>query len=251
MMILMGQATIVDAYVTPGTERETVLTPADLLPQMDAAGIDRALIAPQDREIAVDNALGNRRILDLAAGSRGRFIPACTINPWFGAKAVEGLNEAVASGAKVLVVAPALQGFMLSDPLADALMTRAGELGIPVYVHTGPHSAATPTQLALVAMRLPRTRFILGHCGSTDYSHDMATVFSMQLENLWYELSFVRPWSLRRYVSLAKSNRVIFGSSAPRNDPGFELSCCNANYPIAEFPEVYGSNFLKLIGEEP
>ena len=75
---------IVDAYCTLGTERETQLSARDLLALMDTAGITRAIIAPEDREIAVNNAAGNDRILSEADKSGGRFFPACTVNPWFG-----------------------------------------------------------------------------------------------------------------------------------------------------------------------
>ncbi len=249
MMNLMRNLIVVDAYTTPGTERETCLSADELLRQMDQAGIARALIAPQDRELAVDNRAGNERVIRMAGASAGRFIPACGVNPWLGDKGLAELERSASDGARLLVLAPVLQGFMLTDPVADALLQHAGRLNIPVYVHTGPHSSSAPTQLALVAERFAGTRFILGHCGSTDYSHDMPSIFAMRLPNLWYELSFVRPWSVARYASLAMPGRLIFGTSAPRNVQAFELDCFNVVYPVNEHADVYGTNFLRLIGE--
>ncbi|MBN2309616.1 MAG: amidohydrolase, partial [Candidatus Hydrogenedentes bacterium] len=75
---------VIDAYCTPGTERDTRLTPAELIRWMDEAGIGRAVVAPEDREIAVNNTAGNTRILEMARHAQGRFIPACTVNPWLG-----------------------------------------------------------------------------------------------------------------------------------------------------------------------
>jgi len=240
---------IVDGYTTPGTERETVCSAGDLLAEMGRAGVQQALIAPQDREIAVDNILGNDRILKLASASSARLIPACTANPWYGPAAIKELRRAVSGGARMLVLAPALQGFILSDELSDDLLNESAAMNLPVYIHTGPHSSSTPTQLALVAHRHPQCRFILGHGGSTDYSHDMPSVLEMRLANIWLELSFVRPWAVGRYASLIDESKLIFGSSCPRNDMGFELNQFNQHWPIADHPATYGRNLLKLIAE--
>jgi len=240
---------IVDAYCTPGTERETHLAPEDLLRQMDAAQIARALIAPEDREIAVHNQAGNVRIRQLARRRPERFLPACAVNPWYGRPGADELRRAAGEGARVLVLAPDLQGFCLGDELADELLDAAAELGIAVYVHTGPHSYAAPTQLLLVASRHPRARFILGHCGSTDYAHDMPAVLRAAPGNVWFELSLVRPWSAAAYVRQSDRSRFIFGSAAPRNDPAFELAQLNAYLPIAEYPDLYGGNLTALLRE--
>lgn len=238
---------VIDAYCTPGTERDTDLSPARLVRMMDAAGIAKAVVAPQDREIAVRGAEGNARVLALAAASSGRFIPACTANPWLGDEAIALVRDAVKRGARMLVLAPALQGFVLTDDLTDDLLHAAAEICLPVYVHTGPHGHAAPTQLALVAQRHPETRFILGHGGSTDHAWDMPPVLNMHLENLWFEVSLIRPWALPRYAEIAGSSRLIFGSSSPRNDPGFELKHFDRHWPRAEHPDTYGGNIAGLL----
>jgi predicted TIM-barrel fold metal-dependent hydrolase len=240
---------IVDAYCTPGTERETRLAAGDLLRLMDEAGIDRAVIAPDDRELAFRNAEGNERMLRLSSRFQDRFIPACTVNPWSGAAGSQELRRAIRSGAKMLVLAPALQGFYLADPLADELLELAGELGVPVYVHTGPHSAAAPTQLVLLAAEHPQTRFIVGHCGSTDYAHDMPSVLRAAPANVWFELSLVRPFAASGYAAVQDPSRLIFGSSAPRNHPAFELRHLAGYLPVEDHPEIYADNLLRLLAE--
>jgi uncharacterized protein len=240
---------IIDAYCTPGTERETRLDPTDLLRQMDAAGIARALIAPDDREIAVDNRSGNARIRRLAVQNGQRFLPGCTVNPWFGREGIDELRRAAGEGARLVVLSPDLQGFCLGDEVADDLLATAADLSVPVYVHTGSHSHSAPAQLVVLASRHPQTQFILGHCGSTDYAYDMSVIFKDVPENVWFELSLVRPWNAAAYVRQADRRRFIFGTSAPRNDPGFELAQFNAHLPIMDYPEVYGRNFLSLLAE--
>jgi len=243
----MGQ--IIDAYCTPGTERETPLPPDDLLRMMDEAGIERAVIAPEDREMAVDNASGNARMIELADRSAGRFIPACTVNPWRGQDACGIVRDALAGGAKMLVLSPMLQGFLPTDELTDPLLELAGELRLPVYFHTGPHSTGAPTQVVLLANRFPDTRFILGHCGSTDYADDMPAILQASLPNVWFELSLVRPFAMSTYDGTVDEPRLIFGTSAPRNAPAVEVKHFNRHWPIADHPGTYGQNITALLAE--
>ena len=214
---------------------------------MDRAGIDRALVAPEDREIAFQNQSGNNRILAACGRCDRRFLPGCTVNPWSGEAGCRELRRAVDRGALVLVLAPALQGFSAADDVADPLLAAAAEMAIPVYVHTGPHSYGAPTQLVLLACRHPRVRFVMGHCGSTDYAHDMLAVLRAAPDNLWFELSLVRPWAAADYVRAGRRERFLFGSSAPRNDPAYEISELNRHLPIREYPDVYGENLLRLL----
>lgn len=238
---------IIDAYTTPGTERETACPADELLRTMDAHHIGRAVIAPEDREIALHNERGNERIVKLAARSGGRFIPACSVNPWHGERGAAMLRDAVAAGARMLVLAPALQGFMLTDDVADPLLEAAGALNLPVYVHTGPHGASAPTQLALVAEQHPRTPLILAHGGGTDHSWDMPAVLRQAPANVWFDLSFVRPWGIAAWRTHVGDERLIFATGAPRTDVGLELRHFGESLPIAEHPNIYGANIRRLV----
>jgi predicted TIM-barrel fold metal-dependent hydrolase len=241
---------IIDGYTTLGSERDTNLSVVDLLRQMDEAGIQKALICPEDRELAVFNLAGNERILQHARQYHDRLIPACGVNPWYGRDAQSELNRCVERGARVLIIAPALQGFIPSDEVADELLMRAGQLQIPVYIHTGPHGSGSPAQVALVAEKHPLTNFILGHCGSTDHARDMLVILAdHRLENLWYELSFVRPWAAANYIEIAGSSRFIWGSCVPRNVPKFELEQLRQYLSLEDYPDVYGANLKKLLDE--
>jgi len=238
---------IIDGYTTPGTQRETVLSATDLLQQMDNVGVERAVIAPEDREIAVDHESGNNRMIKMARNSADRLIAACSVSPWH-ADAPKKLVAAAGRGAKMLVLAPMLQGFIPADDLVRPLLEQVGELGLPVYFHTGPHTGGSPAQVAIVAEQHPKTRFILAHGGSTDHAWDMLAVLRRHaLTNLWYELSLVRPWSVPGYLELVGPNRLIFASSAPRNDLGFELKQFDQYVPIKDYPQIYGGNIAGLL----
>jgi predicted TIM-barrel fold metal-dependent hydrolase len=217
---------------------------------MDRVGISQAVIAPEDREIAVDNAAGNDRILHLAEHFGDRFIPACTVNPWFAESGCRELRRAVRNGARMLILAPALQGFYLTDTVVDHFLDAAAELRVPVYVHTGPHSSSAPAQLALTAAHHTETNFIMGHCGATDYWRDIPVVAVAGLVNLWYETSFCKPWKVLEYMELAGHSRVIFGTAAPRNDTAYELRCLQEHLPIDAYAGFYANNLSGLFHED-
>ena len=65
----MAERRIIDGYTTPGTERDAVMSVEALLGAMDVAGVARAVIAPDDRELAVDNVAGNARVATMASRS--------------------------------------------------------------------------------------------------------------------------------------------------------------------------------------
>ena len=181
----------IDACVTLGEERETILSVDDLLRQMDEAGVEQALVQPADRALVVDNQEGNQAMLRAAGSHPDRLIAACTANPWHGLRAAKAVLDAVEQGARMVVFAPALQGFILGDeilfPVLDALTGKR----IPIYVHTGPHSHSTPWQLVNVAERYPSLPFIMGHSGATDYWTDVANA-ALAADNIYYVVKFRR-----------------------------------------------------------
>jgi predicted TIM-barrel fold metal-dependent hydrolase len=121
---------------------------------------------------------------------------------------------------------------------------------VPVHIHTGPHSAASPAQLALLAARHPLASFILGHCGSTNYAYDIPVVIQADLRNIYYEASLARPWAVAAYAQHRQRPTLIFGSSAPRNDAAFELERLQQYLPLTEHPEIYGRNLAQLLKEQ-
>ncbi len=236
---------IIDGYTTLGE----CLSPDSLLRQMDSAGVTRAVIAPENRELAVHNRSGNERLLAAAAKADDRFIPACTVTPWRGDGALSLFREAVEGSARLLVLGPAVQGFMMTDDMVDPLLKLAAALDVPVYVHTGPHSMGAPTQTVLAVQKHPATRFILGHCGTTDHAWDMSAIATRHMsDNLWLEVSLVRPWGAPRLLELAGSDRVIYGSSAPLTDLAFELQHFSRHLPPQDYPGFYHENLVRVLG---
>ncbi len=237
----------IDAYVTLGTERETVYSADDLVRDMDLAAVDMAVAAPEDREIAVANREGNDRILAGAHRFYDRIVPACTVNPWYRDDAVRELERAHGLGARMLVLDPTRQGFLVNDPLAEPVLGRVGELGLPVYVHTGPHLYGGPWQLVDAALAFPDVRFIMGHAGATDFWNDVPSAGKFA-PNIYIEGSFARPFIFMYHLDAAGIWRGVMGSAAPRNNLAFEWEQYRTYMPTDRYGPVFGDTMATLLG---
>ena len=238
----------VDGYCTLGVDREYDLTADALLRAMDEADVERAVIAPVDRCLAVHNREGTDLILEAAADHPDRFIATCTANPWYSDDAIDETRSAADDGARILVLAPALQGFGLGDELASALIEAATALDLPVYVHTGGYQFGTPAQLGLAAKRFPETTFIMGHCGSTDFKVDAVEV-AQNHGNVFLEVSLARPLGVVEPMATLGDARLIMGSAAPLSDLAVEWREMREAFPPGEHPGFYGGTLLRLLGE--
>jgi predicted TIM-barrel fold metal-dependent hydrolase len=237
---------IIDAYCTLGEDQDEKLAADDLLRLMDENGIERAVIVPASREMAVANREGNARLAQIARRHAPRLIPAFCVNPWFGVQALDWAEEAVHAGGRMLVLAPHRQGHHLGDPVAEKLVAWACDRSIPIYAHAAPTSSGTPAQLFFLADRFPKGRFLLGRCGTTDYAYDMAPILQAAPANLWYDSGFVRPSAFARYAAAAP-DRFCFASCAPQNDFGFEWTMLRDLLPYDQFSAIHGDNFQRFL----
>lgn len=219
------------------------------LAEMDAFGIDRAVICPVDRCIAVENREGNDFVLAAAQAHPDRFYAFATANPWFGKKAQAELLRALGEGASGIKLHPSLQGFLLCDDLVYPILELAQEKRVPVYFHTGTPAYAQPMHVAELAFRFPEVKLIMGHMGSTDFWMD--AVPSAQLTpNIYLDTSWSLPDKVHRAIKGVGVERVLFSSDSPLSSYEVEMGCRKAtNLPPKEQSLVMGGNFLRLIGE--
>ena len=236
----------IDGYCTLGVDREFDLTAEALLRAMDEAAVERAVIAAVDRCLAVHNREGNDFILQAAAAHPDRFIPSCSVNPWYGEEAGEELRRSLAAGARLLVLHPAVQGYIANDELAWPILEALAGRGIPVYVHTGPPGSATPWQVVDLAERFPNVDFIMGHSGATDFWNDVVLA-ARSAQNVFIESSFARPPLFANYLEQVGKHKGIMGSAAPLNELVFEWEQMRAVLPPPEWDAIYGDNLARLL----
>jgi uncharacterized protein len=240
---------LVDARCTVGESFRYRLTADDLVSELDKHGVERAVVGPADRELAVANRAGNDVVLAACAAHPERLIGFATVNPWFGEAALAELRRAAQAGLRGLILHPHLQGFVLLDPLVDPVVCLAAELGMPVYVHTGTPVSALPLQLTALARRHPKVDFLMGHMGHSDFWID-AIPAALAVSNIYAEISYKQPHVIEDAVAALGAERVVFGSDAPRNDLRLEVEKFLAANLDDRTRQLVGSgNLLRLLGE--
>lgn len=242
---------IVDAHVRIGQCREVALAAGELLTTMDAIGVDTALIAPDERCIAVANREGNAVTASAAAASGGRLRAYAVANPWYGEAALDELARAADSGAVALAVDSVLQGFDLLDGQLDPLLRFAAARCWPVYVRTGTPPNALPLPLATLARRHPDIAFIMGRSGATDFWIDAAPALRHAV-NLYADTCYA-PWDtvLTEFASDPSigTSRVVFSTDAPYTVPAAERARVD-NWPLGADArrQVLGGTMHRLLG---
>lgn len=241
---------IFDAHVRIGTNRDSALTVSELLATMDRVGIDRALIAPSERQIAVDNREGNGATTAAAAGSDGRLLAYAVSNPWR-SDAVDELERARDAGAVALAVDSSLQGFDLLDGLLEPLLGFAAMAAWPVYIRTGSPPGHLPLPTALIARRHPELQFIMGRSGATDFWIDAAPALR-DAPNLFGDTSYA-PWDtvLSEFARdpAIGAQRLVFSTDLPYATAAGEVKrIADWPMPAQDRAAVFGGTLSRLLG---
>jgi len=242
---------IIDAHVRLGRGREVELTVEQLLSTMDELGVDRAMVAPDERATAVDNRAGNE-VTTAAAAASDRLVAYAVANPWRGAAALDDLARARDAGARALAVDSVLQGFDLLDGLLDPLLEFARDAGWFVYVRTGTPPTALPLPLASLARRHPDLAFVMGRSGATDFWIDAAPALR-HARNLFGDTVYA-PWDtvLTEFANDPDigPSRLVFSTDAPYTVPRAELKRIT-DWPISaeDRAAVLGGTLENLLRE--
>jgi uncharacterized protein len=202
--------------------------------QMDAAGIERAVLLPVECRRARKDPVGtNEQVAELCAMS-ARFIGFASVDPLV-KTAAKDLTRAIKKlGLKGLKLDPALQDFDSGSVKAFALYEAAEHLKIPVLLHTGmswaPGSALErghPLRLEPAIRRFSKLNFVLAHFAWPWVWE--AAALAMKYPNVYLDTSCLYYDSPREFFNFVFTqqlpltliertlrNQVLFGSNYPR-----------------------------------
>jgi uncharacterized protein len=140
-----------------------------------------------------DVTMGNDAMLSIMRTEGARVRMYATVNPNFTSHAIAEIERCVGKGA---IGVKLLASRRADDPLLDPIAELAGEHGLPVLHHVWQHRRRDwPSQeisdgadLARLAERHPRTRFILAHIGGGgDWAHTNHAI--VDAPNIYADLS--------------------------------------------------------------
>jgi predicted TIM-barrel fold metal-dependent hydrolase len=213
---------IIDSHCHVGSGLRKRITPEELLRQMDAHAVERAVLCTVDQFVAVRNREGNDHVLAAVARWPDRFWGLAAVNPWFQEDAVAELARCLDAGLVGLKLNSHLQGFVLSDPLVHPLLELCRVRRAPVYTHTGTFITAEPFQLAELARSFPEVPFVMGHMGFADLWTD-AVPAALQAGNIHLETSLIDQMNIANAVEKVGPGRILFGSDVPESDLSLEI----------------------------
>ena len=200
-----------------------------LLRQMDAAGIDRAVIMGfgwTDRLVAAE---ANDYLLQAASAHPDRLTALASVNPAWGEPAIEEAVRCFDAGADGIGELHAdSQGFDLGSaeimaPLMAALRRRDRVLVVhasePVGHQYPGKGTSTPERLTQLAANFPENRIVFAHLGGGLPFYAAMPEVAKILGNVWYDtaaLPFLyRPAAVAAASIAAGHDCILFGSDYP------------------------------------
>ena len=204
-----------------------------LVAEMDAAGVERAVLMVPDLGLRMDCELTPPEIALLHHEIRlrhpGRFWVFIGADPRRGPAGIEAFEHAVTEyGFEGLKLYPPC-GYSPSDPGLYPYYEICAARGLPVFTHTGPTARsldfepAHPALIDRAAREFPAVDFILGHGAVTHL--DLCADLALHRPNVFLDLGgfagagFADGWPahLNRAFRLGINDKMIFGTDWPLN----------------------------------
>jgi uncharacterized protein len=208
---------------------------ATFLHQLDAAGVEQAVVLPVDCTSRHGATIGSNEQVAALAERNDRLIGFASVDPQAPA-AAKDLERAVRElGLCGLSLEPGLQGFDLAGPAAADVFAACAYLDLPVSVHCGLHwaplgRAVSPLGLEEVLARHPGLRLVIQHFAwpwvleaymlaikYPNVSLDTAILFAGTPQN---SVARVLAGQIGTHIlDGVLASQVVFGSDYPRVDP--------------------------------
>ncbi|MFA5865728.1 MAG: amidohydrolase family protein [Phycisphaerae bacterium] len=205
---------IIDTHThLPGWTFESKPRPiSDLRREFETEGLVGAWLFTTDGLIR-DTAKNNDILVEAVEGHRDFFVPFGTVNPHDGTESAlrELERTKFQLGFKGIKFHPWLQAFSMTHPAILPILSRAGELSMPVVFHDGTPPYSSPLQIAAVAEKVPHTTIILGHAGLDDLYRDAILACKRQ-PNIHLCLCGPSSGYLREILHNCPVDRLLFGS---------------------------------------
>jgi predicted TIM-barrel fold metal-dependent hydrolase len=221
--------------------------PEVLLPLLDEAGIDQAIIMTYRDATGPDDPV-TAYILEAVARYPERLIGYVRLDPQ-APGALDALDKALGEdGLKGLKLHPVTY---LGFPYGEAtlrLMRRAAEYNAPVLFHTGDEALALPEEVAQAARLCPEATVIMAHMGGY-YHYEAVLQAAQELPNVLVDTSASPyPWMIRRAVETIGPERVLYASDGPGCLPALEVEKVRlAGLSPADEALVFAGNIQRIL----
>ncbi len=235
--------------------------PESMLSEMDAAGVDMAVLCPFPWATLERCAENNDYLLEVAAARPDRFLPFAVTNPALGKRALAEARRCLEAGARGLGELHAQpQGF---DPLdlgvTAPLVELAMDFGVPLMLHVNEplghdypgKGPVTPEVIYRFLLAFPHVDLILPHWGGGLPFYELMPEVARACARVHYD-SAASPYLYRSDIyrlaaAAAGARKILFATDYPLLPYGRTLPDARAGMEDAALQrEVLGGNAARL-----
>lgn len=204
-----------------GNSAAATHTVPNLLAEMDATRIDKALILPIAFGLPFGDDLTERFMAAiLEAGAEDRLVPGASVHPRDD-EAIGKLERYARAGARAVKLHPAMQRFFPDSDAAMKIYEACGRLGLVVFFHAGragiepefTHQYTMMRNYEPMLKRFPQVEFVLGHAGARDVAD--AIPLAKRYPNAWLEVHGQGVTTLHEIIEEVGPDHLLFGTDWP------------------------------------
>ena len=210
----LGDVALYDAHTHVGADDPDGVkqTPAELLAKLESASA-RAVVFAMHEPAGYPPA--NDRVLEAAAGSGGRLVAFCRVDPRV--DAVAEARRCLDAGARGIKLHPRAEQFTLSEPAVRELVALAHERRVPVLIHAGRGIPALGRDTVRLSGEFPGARLILAHAAISD----LAWLWRVLPDhpNLLIDTAWWDPADMMALFTLVPPGNILWASDSPYGLP--------------------------------
>jgi predicted TIM-barrel fold metal-dependent hydrolase len=204
-----------------GSEYARTHTIPNLLAEMDATRVEKAMILPIKFDFPFgDNLAEDWQEAIQVSETRDRLVLGASVHP-HDDRCVEQLEAAAKAGARIVKLHPPMQAFYPDEPDAMRIYEAAERLGMIIFYHGGRagiepesrHSYAMPRHYEGAVSNFPNLPFVFGHAGARD--GDATLELGMRFENAWFDIHGQGITHLDKMIERTGGERMLFGTDWP------------------------------------
>jgi len=200
-------------------------------------------------EITVVCDVNNEAILNAVRRYPQRFIGAVWVDPREENAETTIRHYIEDLGFKGIKLHPLLHMFSLSSKASKRILGVAGELGVPVFIHTGHPPTSLPWQVEDLAREYPDVQIVMIHMGHGNAFYIQGSIeIAARRENVYLETSGMPMSSKIAEAYEVVPDKVLFGTDIPCHHPAVEITKVIASgLPESALRKIFYDNARRLL----
>ena len=209
-----GELPLLDAHTHVGADDPDGVkqSPEELLTKLGRAGA-RGVVFPMHEPAGY--APANDRVIAAAAGSDGRLVAYCRVDPRD--NAVAEARRCLDAGARGIKLHPRAERFGMDEPAVRELIALADERRAPVLIHAGRGIPALGQHTVHYAEEFPNARLILAHAAISDLAwlwRVLPDHPNVLIDTAWWD-----PADMMALFTLVPPGNIVWASDSPYGLP--------------------------------